>query len=394
MRAAWLASVALATAPFAHAQGASNNQYQSGAAEARTEVQVGAGDNAAVAAIASGNAASNSSRSLSNLQHMDGTTSAHADAEISELRGYIGIFSAAVGSGLAAVSDHGALAIDSRQLSHADTHAVSTLRATTAGDASISTAASGNVGAVSAEFGELRLNMEQDGAASVSANAIAEAGSVTGQLSTAAIASANNITAAGTTITSLSSVRQDASGQAVSARAEIRADRAGDASSSAIANANSTTIDNQWGYLNASIRQDATTSVNAAAAVTLGEDFLGIASSSAYGVGNQAAASNIGSDTVLDVVQNNSGAVNADAVLSGGEGATGLAAAAAYGNSVSGSLCSECALGGPALSAENVQNNAGDVRARARVSATRNETTAAASTAIGNAATFQATPPG
>jgi|CXWL01.1.fsa_nt_gi hypothetical protein len=395
MRAALLASVALATAPTAYAQSASNNQYQSGAAEARTEVVIGAGDNAAAASIASGNAASNSSPgALTNLQHMDGTTSAHTDAEIGGLRGYIGISSAAVGNGLAVTSDHGALAIGSRQLSHADTRAASDLRAASAGDASISAAASGNVGAASAEFGELRLNMEQESTANVSAEAMAETGSVGGQMSSGAIASANNIAAAGTTVTSLSSVRQDASGAAVSARAEIRADRAGDAAASAIANANSAAIDNQWGYLNASIRQNATTSVSAASAVTLGEDFLGFASSSAYGVGNQATASNVGSDTLLDVVQNNSGAVSADAVLSGGAGATGLSSASAYGNSVSGSLCAECAPGGPALSADNVQANSGDVRARALVSAANNETTAAASTAIGNAATFQAIPPG
>src|SRR5262249_30639454 len=131
--------------------------------------------------------------------------------------------------------------------------------------------------------------------------------------------SANNMNAAGDTTTSLTSTTQSAHSASVDARVDLSVGSANNAVGNATANANTVNVDNQWGYVNARARQDASANVHAQSTVTLGGDF-GMASSSAYGVGNSAAVSNFGSDTVLDVAQNNSGDTQADAALAAGSG--------------------------------------------------------------------------
>lgn len=238
--------------------------------------------------------------------------------------------------------------------------------------------------------------MNQESTGSVNATSEMDADIVEDQAVSGAIASANNLSIGGETATVLNATRQDASGGSVTARSDLYAGYATDASGNATANANSVTIDNQWGYVNAAIEQNSTATVSADSYVTLGNDFAGFASAGAYGVGNQATVANVGSDTVMDVAQSNGGDVYANAALVGEDGGMALASSAAYGNSITGSLCTDCDASGavPGLYASSNQVNDGNVYSSSTVRTTGANVIGATSTAVGNAATYSARPPG
>lgn len=396
MRAAFLLSAALFTAPTAFAQ--SNDQYQDGDASAVAEIEVGEAYDAAATAVASGNVVSMDGEGgqveLSNDQHMDGNTSASADATVWDAEGNVAAASAAVGNGSTASLRNSDANIDSTQLAHGDATVETVFTGAYSANASSSASASGNVSAVSADHSELRLFSDQESTGSVSAAVHADHGVVADTVVSAAIASANNVSAGGETSTILTDTRQTATGDSVAARIDLYAGYAYDASGNATANANSATIANEWGYVNARIDQQASANVAADAFVTLGGDFIGFASAGAYGVGNQALVSNVGSDTVIDTLQDNAGDVSANAALAGAGGEAALASAAAYGNSVTGYVCSQCDENVPSLQANNNQTNGGDVSSTARVIAPRAGAAAASATAVGNAATYSARGPG
>lgn len=397
MRALLLATAIAAVAPAAYAQTRVNDQYQLHGSTAVTEVNVGTAVDVGATAVASGNAASATSEAtdvdFQNTQHMDGATNAEANATVWNAAGNVAITSAAVGNGATAVSSNGDMELRSTQWAHGDANAETHFTGGTAGNAGTSASASGNVGAVSVANGQARMVGEQESTGNVSASVEADHCCVGGQAVSGSIASANNVSIGGETATVLTNTEQRAYGQSVSARTDLYTGYATDASGNATANANAMTIDNQWGYVNARIDQDATANVQADSYVTLGGDFLGFASAGAYGVGNQAIVANVGSDTVMDVTQSNAGNVEANAALAGDGGGMALASSAAYGNSISGSLCAYCDDGNPQLNASGSQTNDGDVRASARVNTDRATTVGATATAIGNAATYQVSGP-
>ncbi|MGD9982323.1 MAG: holdfast anchor protein HfaD [Hyphomonadaceae bacterium] len=392
-------TTALASAPGAYAQ--SNNQYNGDDAIAVTEVEAGWTHDAGATAVASGNVVNTTQRDndteLTSTQHMDGDTSATADATVWTATGNVAITTAAVGNGGAAEIENGSSDIEAEQLAHGDANAATNFTGAYAATTGLSATASGNTAAVSAQNAELRLLMDQESTGSVSADISGDMGVVADQAVSGAIASANNLTVGGETATVLNATRQNATGASVDARSDIYVGEAGDVSGNATANANSVTIDNQWGYVNAAIEQNATSDVSAASYVTLSGEFTGFAAAGAYGVGNQTMASNVGSDMVLDVTQSNTGDVSADAALVAGDGGMALASSAAYGNSITGGLCNDCDLsgaGGPTLTASSNQSNAGDVYSSSVIRSTGAVTVGATSTAIGNTATYQVRPPG
>lgn len=391
-----LISTALVGAPAAYAQ--SNTQYQAGDATAVADVKAGWANDAGVTAVASGNAVSTSQdqndTALTSSQHMDGETTAEANATVWTATGNVAITSAAVSNGGTAVITNGASEIDAEQLGHNTATANTTLRSGYAYNAATSASASSNTAAVSAENADVRVLMNQESTGSVSASSEMDAGVVEDQAVSGAIASANNLSIGGDTATVLSATRQNATGANVTARSDLYVGYATDTSGNATANANSVTIDNQWGYVNAAIEQNATSEVAADSYVTLGGDFTGFASAGAYGVGNQASVSNVGSDTALDVTQANSGGVSANAALAGDGGGMALASSAAYGNSISGSLCAYCDTNVPSMSATSNQTNNGNVYSSSTIRTTGATTVGATSTAIGNAATYQTRGPG
>ncbi len=396
MRAALLLSAAMLAASAAHAQTYDNSQYQGGDARATTHVDVGSADDVGATAVAAGAVATvtaeDSDIRIDNSQHTDGDVSAEANAVAWSAHG-VAISSAAVSNGLTASNVNGSMDIDSDQRAHGNASASTRFTGGDASYASTSASASGNTAAVSSEYGDVLLRGYQESTGSVSASVEADHCCIAGQVVSGAVASANNIAASGNTTTSLSDITQRATGESVSARVDLYAGYATDASGNATANANSVTIDNQWGYVNSRIGQSSSANVAADSYVTLGGDFLGLGSAGAYGVGNQALVSNVGSDTVLDVTQDNTGDISANAAMVG-EGGDALASAAAYGNTVTGSLCSYCDQDVPGLSAHNDQRNSGDVSASAAVNTQRDRSVAATATAIGNAATYSTQGPG
>ncbi len=397
MRTALLAGAGLLLAPLAQAQSLSNAQYQSGDAAAQTQVEIGTASDVGATAIASGNVVAavsdDADAALDNSQHMDGAVNAETDALVWSASGAVAVTAAAVANGATANSANGDLAVTSEQRAHGDARAATHFAGGSAGDAATSASASGNVTAISVEYGELRLRSLHESTGAVSASAEADHCCVGGQAISAAIASANNLSVAGATATLLTVTAQRATGSAA-ARVDLYAGYAADASGNAAANANAVTIDNEWGYVNARIDQDSAANVTADSYVTLGGDFLGFASAGAYGVGNQAIVSNVGGDTVLDVAQSNAGEIAANAALAGEDGDMALASSAAYGNSLSASLCAYCDANVPSLTANSQQANSGNVIAAAAIEAPSAATIAATATAIGNAATFQVRGPG
>ncbi len=391
-----LISTALAGAPAAYAQ--SNTQYQGGDATAVTDVEAGWANDAGATAVAAGNVVTTSQdqndTALTSSQHMDGDTSAEANATLWTATGNVAITSAAVSNGGTAIITDGASEIDAEQLGHGDANANTTLRSGYAYNAATSASASNNTAAVSAENAEVRVLMHQESTGSVNASSEMDAGIVEDQAVSGAIASANNLSIGGDTATMLTATSQDATGESVTARSDLYVGHATDASGNATANANSATIDNQWGYVNAAIEQSATSNVQARSYVTLSGDFTGFASAGAYGVGNQTTVSNVGSDTVLDVTQSNAGGVSANAALAGDGGDMALASSAAYGNSITGSLCAYCDTNIPSMTATSNQTNDGDVLSSSTIRTTGATTVGATSTAIGNAATYQVRGPG
>lgn len=392
-----LITTALVSAP-AYAQ--SNNQYQAGDATAVTNVEADWAGDAGATAIASGNAVTTTQEDndteLTSTQHMDGDTSAEANATVWTATGNVAITSAAVSNGGTATIADGSSDVDAEQLGHGDANATATLRNGYSLNAATSASASNNTAAVSAQNAELRLLMNQESVGSVNASTEMDADIVEDHAVSGAIASANNLSVGGETATVLNDTRQDATGGSVTARSDLYAGYATDASGNATANANSVTIDNQWGYVNAAIEQNSNATVSADSYVTLGSDFTGFASAGAYGVGNQTTVANVGSDTVMDVAQSNGGDVYANAALDAGSGGMALASSAAYGNSITGALCTDCDATGqvPGLYASSNQVNDGNVYSSSTIRTTGANTVGATSTAIGNAATYSARPPG
>ncbi|MFN3462859.1 MAG: holdfast anchor protein HfaD [Terricaulis sp.] len=392
-----LITTALVSAP-AYAQ--SNNQYQAGDATAVTNVEADWAGDAGATAVASGNAVTTTQEdndtNLASTQHMDGDTSAEANATIWTATGNVAITSTAVSNGGTATIADGSSDIDAQQLGHGDANATVTLRNGYSLNAATSASASNNTAAVSAQDAALRLLMNQESVGSVNASTEMDVDIVEDQAVSGAIASANNLSVGGETATALNATRQNASGGSVTARVDLYAGYATDASGNATANANSVTIDNQWGYVNAAIEQNSNATVFADSYVTLGSDFTGFASTGAYGVGNQTTVANVGSDTVMDVAQSNGGDVYANAALDAGGGGMALASSAAYGNSITGALCTDCDATGqvPGLYVSSNQVNDGNVYSSSTIRTTGANTVGATSTAIGNAATYSARPPG
>jgi hypothetical protein len=397
MRAATtlLITTALMSASAAYAQ---NVQYNSGDATAVTDVETGWAHDAGATAVASGNAVTavreNTDSDLESSQHMDGDTSATANATVWTASGNIAITSAAVSNGGTAEITNGESEIEAEQLAHGDATAATNFTGAHAANTGLSASASNNTAAVSTQNAELRLLMDQESTGSVSADVSADMGVVDDQAVSGAIASANNLSVGGETSTVLTATRQNATGASVTARSDLYVGEATNISGNATANANSVTIDNQWGYVNAAVEQNATADIAADSYVTLGGDFSGFASAGAYGVGNQTMAANVGSDMVLDVTQSNSGDVSADAALAAGSGGMALASSAAYGNSITGGLCSGCDLNSPTLRASGTQTNDGDVYSSSVIRSSGAVTVGATSTAIGNAASYSVRPPG
>ncbi len=393
-----LASAALLAAPLAHAQTVSNDQFDLHGTSSQMSVATDSALDVGATSIAGANAYAVTGEDvvLDNLQHADGDVTATTTASIGSAGGVVVVTSAAVANGVTSTTENGAIEVRSAQLSHANQTATVLNDTGYVGDAASSSSASGNVAALSAANGDISAILTQESTGSLFTKTEADHWGSDGQVVADSISSANNITASGSTTTLLTDTVQISSGNHVTAEVELYAGSAADAVGNATANANALTIENQFGYVNTHAVQENSANVDAGAYVTLGGDFTGFASAGAYGVGNSAIVANTTSDTVLDISQNNAGDIYANAgLVAEGAGDQALASSAAYGNVVTGSLCGQqCGDGQATFDAANHQINSGAVRAVATINARNANMVAGTATAIGNAATYQATSPG
>lgn len=341
-------------------------------------------------AIAAGNIANVSGGHVngSSRQEMRGDATAISDAQVWNADGAVVTGAFATGNGGTVETHGGDQTIEAVQITGGHSDIEAHARSTTGNTGALATSATAgaNVAASSAVYGDLNARVRQTSGADVRASVEADACCVSGAAVADSLANANSVNAAGSTTTMIVSADQTSTGRDVSARTDLYVGYAYDAVGGATAAANSVTLDNEWGYLNASIRQRNASNTQAEAYVTLGGDWLGTSSATAYGVGNAAAVTNVGSDTVAAFDQANAGDVNAFAALSGAGGAYGLASATAVGNSASASLCHAC--GDATLSTPTNQANDGNIAATATVISSRAGNAYGTASAIGNAATF------
>lgn len=326
---------------------------------------------------------------LPGYQYSEGDSSASSSATVWSAHGDVVIFGDSAGNTTTVDVRNGDIGIGHNQYMTGDSSASVNVQTGDSGGAYSSASASGNVTSVASENGSVETGVIQESGGAVSANVEADHCCVGWTASGDAVASGNSIATTGSTSTIYGYSEQYSHGPDVNARVDLYAGYAGDAVGAAAASGNTMSIDNQWGYVNATAVQHNWSDATAESYVTLGGDFLGVASASSYGVGNAANVSNVGSDTVMNVAQTNEGAIGSFAAVSGQGGDYAVASAVGYGNVVTGGLCTTCNDAGvPSLNAQSAQTNHGSVYSSANVVTAGARHVAGSAVAIGNAASY------
>ncbi|NEX92434.1 holdfast anchor protein HfaD [Caulobacter sp. 17J65-9] len=259
------------------------------------------------------------------------------------------------------------------------------------GGAGVSTTALANAQAFGVENGRATYAVEQVSGAQVDAATSATLQYVPAPAAFTTSAVSNSVSSSGTNAAQEARVVQRTSGgprtQAVT---QVSAGNAWNLAGTATAAANTATVANQGGSLDAAFDQTNGGAVLAQSSVSA-YDF-GAASSMAYGVGNSSVASNNDVVVTVDNLQLNTGGVEAASEFVGHAGYDGYASATAIGNATTGYACSECA---GVLNANSRQINDADISATASINITgSNRAVVGTSTAIGNTASFYVSSPG
>ncbi|MFC5372730.1 holdfast anchor protein HfaD [Brevundimonas faecalis] len=182
-------------------------------------------------------------------------------------------------------------------------------------------------------------------------------------------------------------VRQRSSGAVVEADTSVWAGNAWNLAGRSRATGNQAVFYNQGGSLIADTDQE--NSAQIIGAVELSSYDFGAATAAADAVANNVVVGNNDIYVDIDNVQVNTGGVEATASFTGQKGYDAYVGANAAGNSITGYACSEC---GGNLNANNVQTNAGNVRANAVTTINGSgRNVIAGANAVGNAATFYVT---
>ena len=182
-------------------------------------------------------------------------------------------------------------------------------------------------------------------------------------------------------------VRQRSSGAVVEADTSVWAGNAWDLVGRGRATGNQAAFYNQGGSLVTTTDQDNSAQVRGA--VELSSYDFGAATAAADAIGNNVVVGNNDIYVDIDNIQNNTGGVEATASFVGQKGYDAYVGANAAGNSITGYACAEC---GGDLNANNVQTNAGNVRAMATTTINgQGRNVISGANAVGNAATFYVT---
>ncbi|MNQ32035.1 hypothetical protein D3C85_454220 [compost metagenome] len=182
-------------------------------------------------------------------------------------------------------------------------------------------------------------------------------------------------------------VRQRSSGAVVEADTSVWAGNAWDLVGRGRATGNQAAFYNQGGSLVTTTDQDNSAQVRGA--VELSSYDFGAATAAADAIGNNVVVGNNDIYVDIDNIQNNTGGVEATASFVGQKGYDAYVGANAAGNSITGYACAEC---GGDLNANNVQTNAGNVRAMATTTINgQGRNVISGANAVGNAASFYVT---
>lgn len=182
-------------------------------------------------------------------------------------------------------------------------------------------------------------------------------------------------------------VRQRSSGAVVEADTSVWAGNAWDLVGRGRATGNQAAFYNQGGSLVTTTDQDNSAQVRGA--IELSSYDFGAGTAAADAIGNNVVVGNNDIYVDIDNIQNNTGGVEATASFVGQKGYDAYVGANAAGNSITGYACAEC---GGDLNANNVQTNAGNVRAMATTTINgQGRNVISGANAVGNAATFYVT---
>lgn len=260
------------------------------------------------------------------------------------------------------------------QLSHADI-------------ISASSVATSNVTAVTVTNGDLTTEVNQTGAASVSAVTDVTACCSNEQTIASATAVSNSYSSWSETSNARAIIYQSSQGPDVRAVTNVIQGGGNDIIAASTASGNSIAIENEWGYTELNGGQENTAAIIAETQVVL-DDWAGVSSASAYGVGNSALVTNIGSDAKAYYTQNNTGDVYASSSFEGesSSGGAGITNATAIGNAYTGYVCSTCASASAGGSIG--QYNSANVSSYSHTFNTGSGGYNGAAAAIGNSATF------
>lgn len=259
------------------------------------------------------------------------------------------------------------------------------------GGAGVSTAAIVNAQAFGVQGGRAEYAVDQVSAASADAAVSATLQYVPAPAAFTASAVSNSVSSSGqASAQEARAVQHTGATARTQALTLVAAGNAWNLAGAATAAANTASVANQGGSLDAAFDQTNGGGVLAQSVVSA-YDF-GAGSAQAYGVGNSSLAGNNDVVVTVDNLQLNTGGVEAIADFTGHAGYDGYAAATAMGNATTAYACAECA---GLLQAASRQINEADVSAGASITVGgSNRSVIGASTAIGNSASFYVSNPG
>lgn len=327
-------------------------------------------------------------------QRLEGDVSARVELELGQVGGQTTLGAQATGVNLSAAAYDADLTLDAAQTADAVQVSAEVIvdgpTGRVLGGANVGASATANQVSLAVQEGRLTADVVQSSAAATHAGIQATVQYVPAPAAFATTAASNTAGAVGVVAAQELTFGQTvAAGGETLARTYVSAGNAWEIQASATAAGNNVSVLNGGGSLDVASAQDNRGAVRSE--VTLNAWDFGAAGASASGTGNSASFGSNDALVLIDNLQINSGGVEVSAEFtSGGAGYDGYASATAMGNAVSGYACSYCPGD---FQADNVQTNAGDVRATATLSATSSRSLVGGATAVGNSATFYTSRP-
>lgn len=331
---------------------------------------------------------------MTSAQHLEGDVSARVELQLGQVGGQTTLGAQATGVDLSAAAYDADLTLQASQ-----TAAPVGVTAEIVVDgptgrmldgANVGASATVNQASLAIQEGRLTAAVDQTSAASARADINATVQYVPAPAAFQATAASNSIGATGVVgAQELTFGQTVAAGGQTHARAYVSSGNAWEMQATATAAGNNVAVQNGGGSLDVISAQ--TNHGGVRSEVTLNAWDFGLGGAYASGVGNSATFGSSDALVLIDNAQINTGGVDVSAEFtSGGSGYDAYLSASAMGNAVTGYACSYCPGD---FRADNVQSNAGDVRAVTSATVASGRAVASGATAVGNAATFYTSRP-